>query len=70
MNTTLYLVQHHNLFSVESIIILSINTISSCFCFFRLLEIESGLLGVPSIHRHRYVPLKKIQVQCCAIVSL
>ncbi|CAH3018679.1 unnamed protein product [Porites evermanni] len=27
----------------------------------RLLEIESGLLGVPSIHRHRYVPLKKIQ---------
>lgn len=27
----------------------------------RLLEVESGLLGVPSIHRHRYVPFKKIQ---------
>ncbi|KAK2548673.1 PX domain-containing protein kinase-like protein [Acropora cervicornis] len=27
----------------------------------RLLEIETGLIGVPSIHRHRYVPMKKIQ---------
>lgn len=27
----------------------------------RLLEIENGLLGIPSIHRHRYVPMKKIQ---------
>ncbi|KAJ7336032.1 hypothetical protein OS493_013406 [Desmophyllum pertusum] len=27
----------------------------------RLLEIENGLMGIPSIHRHRYVPMKKIQ---------
>lgn len=27
----------------------------------RLLEIENGLLGIPSIHRHRYVPMKKLQ---------
>ena len=29
---------------------------------FRLLEIENGLMGIPSIHRHRYIPMKKIQV--------
>ncbi|XP_068713818.1 PX domain-containing protein kinase-like protein [Montipora foliosa] len=27
----------------------------------RLLDIETGLLGVPPINRHRYVPMKKIQ---------
>ncbi|XP_078342522.1 PX domain-containing protein kinase-like protein isoform X2 [Oculina patagonica] len=27
----------------------------------RLLEVESGLMGIPSIHRHRYVPMKKLQ---------
>ncbi|XP_031561283.1 PX domain-containing protein kinase-like protein [Actinia tenebrosa] len=27
----------------------------------KLLDIENGLLGIPSIHRNRYVPYKKIQ---------